>query len=211
MEENPYSAPQVALVDDHRPSKLPGWSVAQLELLGWLSLVSVLGTLVLLVLAFVGGLTAQAGLERYSNWLGLVMVLLGDYLLLRLNSFAQARFDARGLGAPVWTVVALSLLMEAFDLAFGNRSFTHFSWETLVYFGLVFALGASSTWYGIRLLKVQNVYPVFRLMAWLEIVGGLMMATLVLMLLGMLPLLGATLAMMVVFFKGAAEVREQIA
>ncbi|WP_313514739.1 hypothetical protein [Pseudomonas sp.] len=209
MEENPYGAPQVALVDEQRGLKLPGWSVAQLELLGWLSLVSVIGTLVLLIMAFIGGMTAQAGLERYSDWLGLVLVLLGDYLLLRLNSFAQARFDARGLTAPVWTVVVLSLLMEAFDLAFGNQSFTHFSWDTLVYFGFLFAFGASSAWYGIRLLKVQNVYPVFRLMAWLEIVGGLMMATLVLMLLGMLPLLGATLAMMVVFFKGAAEVRAQ--
>jgi hypothetical protein len=180
MEENPYSAPQVALVDDDRRLLLPGWSVAQLELLGWLSLVSAIGTLVLLVMAFVGGMTAQAGLERYSDWLGLVLVLLGDYLLLRLSSFARARFDARGLNAPVWTVVLLSLLMEALELAFGNPSFTRFSWDTLAYFGFLSAFGASSTWYGIRLLKVQNVYPVFRLMAWLEIAGGLMMATLVL-------------------------------
>ncbi|WP_413247505.1 hypothetical protein [Pseudomonas sp. Z8(2022)] len=44
-------------------------------------------------------------------------------------------------------------------------------------------------------------------MAWLDIVGGLMLASVLLMLLALLPLLGAGVTLMLVFFRGAAEVR----
>ena len=46
-----------------------------------------------------------------------------------------------------------------------------------------------------------------KVMAWLDIVGGLMLASVLLMLVALLPLLGAGVALMLVFFKGAAELQ----
>jgi len=68
-------------------------------------------------------------------------------------------------------------------------------------------MGICTTWLGIRLLKLQSPYPALKVMAWLDIVGGLMLASVLLMLVALLPLLGAGVALMLVFFKGAAELQ----
>ena len=37
--DNPYSAPQVELLDSAGVQSLPGWSARQLQVLGWLAVV----------------------------------------------------------------------------------------------------------------------------------------------------------------------------
>ena len=46
-------------------------------------------------------------------------------------------------------------------------------------------------------------------MAWLELIGGLMLASVVLAVVAMLPLIGASIATAWVFFQAAAEQRRQ--
>ena len=72
----------------------------------------------------------------------------------------------------------------------------------------VFVLGCISLWLGICLLRVENVYPSFRLMAWLDIAGGVMLMSLLLAMLAPLPLIGALLAQMLLFFRVAAELQK---
>ncbi|MBN7823530.1 hypothetical protein, partial [Bowmanella yangjiangensis] len=67
-----------------------------------------------------------------------------------------------------------------------------------------------TAWLGIRLLKVACPYPALRVMAWLDIVGGVMLASVILALLAVLPLLGAGVALMRVFFSAAAELPGQV-
>ena len=78
---------------------------------------------------------------------------------------------------------------------------------TVVYVGVLILLGGATSWLGICLLRVQNVYPIFRVMAWMEVIGGAMLATVLLVLVAIIPLLGGTLTMMLVFFRAAAEVQ----
>lgn len=164
-----------------------GWSSARLRLLGWLGLASALGTLVVILLSLPlgGGMLHAAG---YAYWLGLITVLLGDYLLLRFKSFVEARFAAHGLGWPVWLCILQSLLLEATD-PFLEPSFRAFDWPTL-FFGLALIFyGGLTVWLGVRLQKVRGAYRALRVMAWLLIVGGLMLTSLILALPAMLPLL----------------------
>ncbi|MHC5349789.1 hypothetical protein [Metapseudomonas furukawaii] len=204
MDENPYAAPQVDLVGDAGPGPMDGWTPGQLRLLGWLSLVSVVGTLCLTALVVAAGATAEPLMADFSDWLGVALTFLGCYLLIRLKLFAEGRFAARGLAPPVWAVVGMSLGLELMDFFMGEAS-TQPGWPMVLYFAVVALLGALTAWLAVRLLKVQNAYPAFRVMAWLDLVGGIMMASIVLMLVGLLPLVGANLAMMLVFFRAARE------
>lgn len=204
MDENPYAAPRVDLVEDAGPRRMNGWTPGQLRLLAWLCLVSGVGTLALVGLAVAAGATEDPLMTRFSDWLGAALTLLGCYLLIRLKLFAEARFSAEGLAPPVWAVVGLSLGVELMDFLMGDAT-TEPGWPMVFYFAVIAVLGALTAWLGVRLLKVQNAYPAFRVMGWLDLVGGVMMATIVLMMLGLFPLVAANIAMMLVFFRGARE------
>jgi hypothetical protein len=206
MDENPYAAPRVELMEDAGTRPMNGWSPKQLRLLAWLSLVCVVGTLILTGLAVAAGALEDPLMIRLSDWLGVALTFLGCYLLIRLKLFAEARFAAEGLAPPVWAVIIGSLVVEVLDFLMGDAS-TQPGWPMLVYFGVIAVLGALTAWLAVRMLKVQNVYPAFRVMAWLNLVGGIMMATIVLMLLGLLPLIAGNVAMMLVFFRGARELQ----
>lgn len=209
--ENPYSAPQVELVDELSVRQLSGWSVRQLQVLGWLALMSALGSTLMLGAIFVSSWLDHAEVERvelYTRWLGLLLMLLGNYLLIRLKSFAEQRFAARGLGWPVWALVILALICGVMDFMVGDQVFQAPSVLTIAYLGLMVLMGIATAWAGIRLLKVKLAYPSLRILAWLYIAGGVMFASVVLMLIGVLPLLAAGVATALVFFRGARELSE---
>lgn len=204
MDENPYATPQVELVEEAATRQMNGWTPGHLRLLAWLSLVCAASTLILTGLAVAAGATEDPLMTRLSDWFGVALTLLGCYLLIRFKLFAEARFAAEDLAPPVWAVIVGSLAIEALGFLLGEAS-TEPGWPMLFYFGAVALLGALTAWLGVRLLKIQNAYPALRVMGWLDLVGGIMMATIVLMMLGLLPLIAANLALMLVFFRGARE------
>lgn len=206
-ENNPYAAPQVALVEDAAPRALEGWTAGQLRMLGWLSLVSVLGAVVLLGIAFASGLLEDPMLMLISTWLSPAVTVLGCYLLVRMKHFAEQRFSAEGLNTPVWAVVIVALLLVVMELIWGEAT-SVMGTPMFAYFGLMCVYGILLTWLGIRFRQAQNVYPVFNVMAWMNIIGGIMLATIILILLALFPLLGASVAMALVFFKAAGELSQ---
>lgn len=206
--DNPYAAPQVSLVENTEVQKLEGWSPGLLQLLGYLNLVAALGSLVALVLAVMAGFLEDDSLESFSVWLSPAVTLLGCYLLLQLRFFAEQRFSAQHLSKPTWAAVLFGLLMMMLDLLWKDE-LGELSWRMFVYFTFIAVYGAVLAWLGFRLRQVQNVYPSFRLMAWLELIGGLMLASVILFMLALLPLLGASIAMAWVFFQAAAEQKRE--
>lgn len=206
---NPYAAPQVALLDEQAPQVLAGWTVRQLQVLGWLSLASIFSTLIALLAAFVAGSEPGSLAEMADDWLSLLSTLLGCYLLLRLRTFLEQRFTAEGLRAPVALIIALCLLTEILDWVWGDAIFTSLGWQTLCFFAAILLLGLATLWLGVLLLRVRSAYPALRVMAWLEIAGGAMLASVILVVLAIIPLLGGSLAMALVFFRGASELKGQ--
>ncbi|AXL77753.1 hypothetical protein Y82_3702 [Pseudomonas aeruginosa] len=74
-----------------------------------------------------------------------------------------------------------------------------------MYFALLALIGATTLWLGLRLLKQENLYPSLRIMAWLDIAGGAMLASVLLLVLAVLPLLAATVAMALACWRAARE------
>lgn len=84
-DNNPYAAPQVSLVENTEVQKLEGWSSGRLQLLGYLNLVSALGSVVALGLALSAGFLEDASLESFGDWLSPALTLIGCYLMLQLK------------------------------------------------------------------------------------------------------------------------------
>ncbi len=204
-QNNPYAAPQVALIDQQVPQGLPGWSPGQLRVLGWLCLASVVVTLVAMVAVFFSGGEESSLAGRISDWMGTLASLLGCYLLLRFKAFLEQRFAAGGLTAPTYLIILTSLTSEALHWIWGDALFASFDWRSLLYFAVLVLMGAGTVWLGVVLLRVKEPYPVVRVVAWLELVGGIMAASVILLVLSFIPLLAGTVATALVFFRGAAE------
>lgn len=202
---NPYAAPQVALIDKQAPQKLPGWSAGQLQVLGWLSLATVTATVVALIAAFFSGGEEASTAGKVGDWLGTSSTMLGCYLLLRFKAFLEQRFAATKLTASVYLIIVTSALSEILHWVWGDAIFMRLGWQAMIYFGLLALMGLATIWLGAMLLKVRDPYPAVRVMAWLEIAGGIMAATVILILLAIIPLLAGTVASAVVFFRGAKE------
>lgn len=206
--DNPFSAPQVELLDPPMQPALNGWSRRQLQVLAMLALVATLGNSVLVLLMFASAWLSDievAALTRYSDWMSVVLVLIGCYLLIRFKALIEQRFAASRLGAPVWLLVGLSLILGMMDFWLGARLFEGLNPITLLYIALLVLMGGNMVWLGIRLLRVSLPYPSLRVMAWMNIVGGVLLASVVFIVLSMLPLLASGVAMALVFLRAAGE------
>lgn len=199
-QHNPFAAPQVALLDAQAPQPLPGWSAGQLRMLGWLNLGYLFAALVEIGLGFVEELSTLSG------WLGVATTLLGSYLLLRLKAFLQARFAARGLDWPVWLSILSGVALELTQLYWGDSALQDFGVPMFTYFGLLVLLGLTLLWLGIMLQRVADAYMSLRVLAGLHMLGGVLAASIILLLVAVLPILAAIVATSLVFFRGAKEI-----
>lgn len=204
--ENPYTTPRARLTDERSPSGRFGrsWTPGHLRLLALLCLTAALGTVALLGLSLMAAATVDLALQRSAFWLRLSLVLLETFLLIRFKGLVEQCFAATGVGWPVWLVILFGLVGEGLELMLVDRLLLSNAWQ-LAFLVLIAAQGLCLAWLGLRLLQVRDGYPSLRAMAWMNIVGGLMLASLLLLLPALLPLLGAQLAMALVFFRAARE------
>ncbi|MBG5191963.1 hypothetical protein GHU71_00730 [Pseudomonas aeruginosa] len=207
MDANPYATPRIELVEQGIPDAFRRrWTPAQLRILAWLCLASIAGGVVLMVLSLLEAFGDGAAFRVYADWLGLLLSLLGAYLLLRLKHLVESRFRGPSLAWPVWLSILLTLLGEGWSLlAVTDDALQGWNWQALVYFALLALIGATTLWLGLRLLKQENLYPSLRIMAWLDIAGGAMLASVLLLVLAVLPLLAATVAMALACWRAARE------
>lgn len=207
MDANPYATPRVELVEQGIADAFRRrWTLAQLRILAWLCLASIAGGVVLMVLSLLEAFGDGAAFRVYADWLGLLLSLLGAYLLLRLKHLVESRFRGPSLAWPVWLSILLTLLGEGWSLlAVTDDALQGWNWQALVYFALLALIGATTLWLGLRLLKQENLYPSLRIMAWLDIAGGAMLASVLLLVLAVLPLLAATVAMALACWRAARE------
>ncbi len=159
MDANPYATPRVELVEQGIPDAFRRrWTPAQLRILAWLCLASIAGGVVLMVLSLLEAFGDGAAFRVYADWLGLLLSLLGAYLLLRLKHLVESRFRGPSLAWPVWLSILLTLLGEGWSLlAVTDDALQGWNWQALVYFALLALIGATTLWLGLRLLKQENL------------------------------------------------------
>src|SRR3989338_6133023 len=152
MEHNPYSAPRVELLEPLPVVALERWSARHLSLLAWLTLVSLLGTLVLLGFGLVAQRLELGAYQPAIDGLSLALTALGCYLLLRLKAFAEARFAAKHLAWPVGCAVVGYGALGIFEHGVDEVAMASLNWQAFVYLGLMLLAGGLTLWLGIRLL-----------------------------------------------------------
>lgn len=205
MDANPYAPPQACVVELIAAQLLPGWTVRRLRLLAGGCGVSVLGSMLLLVLTVLADSAVPEKLWSGANGLSALLIVLDSYLLLSLKAFAQARFNAQGLAQPVWLLLLAGLVLEVINLNLNGALFNALNWQTVSYVVLLLVYGVALLWFGLRVLRVPDVYPSLRLLAKLDIAGGLLLVSVVGVLLAVVPLWGSSMALAAVFWRAARE------
>ncbi|WP_374440288.1 hypothetical protein [Pseudomonas panipatensis] len=207
MDQNPYAAPRVELIEAHPPAAFASgrWTPGGLRLLAGLSLALLLADLVLFCLSLLGGLQPGTALERYSLWLGVLCTLLGCYLSWRSTRFLVDRFAARGLGWPLWLSIGLALLTQAYAVVFDRQLDGTPNAPLAGFMALFLPSGLVGLWYGIRVLTINLPYPSVKVMGWLDVLSGVCLASVVLFIPGTLLGAVALLPMALMFLRGARE------
>ncbi|MCG8907467.1 hypothetical protein [Pseudomonas sp. DP-17] len=207
MEQNPYAAPKVELVDQSAPGAfLAGrWNPGHLRLLGWLSLALLLCDVVLFVLSFAAALHESSTWQRYELWVGVLSTVLGCFLLWRTRSFLEDRFNARGLAWPVGLSIATALVMQVYSLIFDEQLSGEFNGALMGFMGLFVPTGVVTLWYGVRLLKIELPYPSVKVMGWLEVASGVCLLSVLLFLPGTALAMASLLPLALMFLRAARE------
>lgn len=204
-QDNPFASPGVELID--APAQpLPGPTPGLLRLFGWLTLTCIIGTLAALVMSVAGGILELPLLVTLEVWLNSLCALLSAYLLLRLKGLLQLRYGIAGLDAPVWLSIILSLLAQAIMVVSGDAMET-FGWPMAAFFVGLFLIGGATLWLGLVLRRGIGEDALLRTLAWLYIVSGGMLLSIILGLLAFLPLLAAQFVGMLVFFRASNQSR----
>jgi len=207
MEQNPYAAPKVELVDQSAPGAfLAGrWNPGRLRLLAYLSLALLLCNVVLLALSFAVALHDSVTWQHYELWIGVLSTVLGCFLLWRTRHFLEDRFRARGLKWPVGLSIGAALVMQGYGIAFDEQLSGEFNGALMGFMGLFVPTGIVTLWYGIRLLKIELPYPSVKVMGWLEITSGVCLLSVLLFLPGTALAMASLLPLALMFLRAARE------
>lgn len=207
MEENPYAAPKVELVDQSTPGAFTQgrWNPGRLRLLAGLSLALLLCDLVLFGLSFAAPLVGSPVWQRYELWMGALCTLLGCFVLWRSKLFLEDRFAARGLGWPVWLSIVLAVVMQVYSVLFDAQLSGEINGALMGFMGMFVPVGIVTLWYGICLLRIGLPYPSVKVLGWLEVASGLCLLSVVLFLPGTLLAVVALLPLALMFLRGARE------
>ncbi|WP_160286444.1 hypothetical protein [Pseudomonas knackmussii] len=207
MDENPYAAPKVELIEARTPNAFPGgrWSPGNLRLLAWLSLALLLAQGVLFALSFLGGMQQGDPLDRYSLWLGVLCTLLGCFLSWRATQFLVDRFGARGMAWPLWLSIGLALVIQAYAVLFDTQLDGTPNAELAGFMAMFLPSGLVGLWYGVRVLKIGLPYPSVKVLGWLDVLSGVCMASILLFIPGTLLSAVALLPLALMFLRGARE------
>ncbi|MFV3306725.1 hypothetical protein ACNFBT_15760 [Pseudomonas sp. NY15181] len=207
MEQNPYAAPKVELVDARAPEPfLHGrWNAGGLRVLAGLSLALLLTELVLLGMSIVNRLPGLEAVPQLEVWLSVLSVLLGCFLTWRCTRFLEDRFGARGLRWPMAISIAMAVLMQLHSMVFDVQFNEVHSAATLVFLLMFLPSGIAQLWYGIRVLKIPLPYPSVKVMGWFDVVVGGCLATVILFVPGTLLAMASAIPLALMFLRGARE------
>lgn len=205
MDENPYAAPRVELIETRAPNTFGRWNPGNLRLLAGLSLALLLADFVLFGVSFLAEGPQQRALDSYSLWLGVLCTVLGCYLSWRATRFLVDRFAARGLAWPLWLSIGLALLTQAYAVLFDRQLDGTPNGALFGFMALFLPNGLVGLWYGVRVLKIGLPYPSVKVLGWLDVIAGVCMASILLFIPGTLLAALALLPMALMFLRGARE------
>lgn len=146
-----------------------------------------------------------------SQILDLVVTFLWVYLIYQFKYFINKRFHDSTIDPAIYILIAASIIMYVLGLAQNglDENATLYMVSDYIILATVIITGVFTIILGRKLLVARLDFPHIRLFAWLNIISGLCMVTVLLILL-LLPLsfiLSITMAM--IFFSAARELNTE--
>jgi hypothetical protein len=175
---------------------------ARLETAGWLGVTSAVLTIPLVL----AELSAQAHETRLlRDLLGLVSTGLSVYLYLTLRELLQVRFDFHEADTAIGFLIGMAIAL--FGLSLLGHVATRPPFETFLGFAFIAAAAAAGGGliiFSLRLLRLQDrLYGYLRPYAFANFALGVCLASVVLVLLGILASVVADTLMALIFFSAA--------
>jgi hypothetical protein len=178
----------------------------KLRLAGWLSIIYML---LLIPSIWASSMVAfQPENENYDSISKIFMILnlvLWTYLFLIFKTFINSRFGFYGANTHITVLILLSIILSAISM-FMDANTEALSVSMIAYFVLMLPYGVMTVLFGKKLLMITIEYKHLKLFSWINIISGVLIASVVFFMLS-LPLgFVSSLLMALIFFNAAKEI-----
>jgi len=210
MSNNPYQAPR-ATVDDQTPlpdnfihGKLT-WK--KLNAAAWIAIFYLVFSIPLLGISYYAEIEQDKTLHTIENIASLVSLALYIYLILIFRSFLETRFANVNFATITYLSIAATSITVLIPILFTEPATDDVVQYLLYLVALLVPTGIVTLIYGIKLIRINHVYPYLKPLGWLNIITGVLMITIILFLL-VIPLgFASEILMILIFFSASRELR----
>jgi len=181
----------------------------KLKRAGWLALFYMLFLIPVLWVALLNGAEPNNKMYAVANNLFLVIdTVVWIYLLIVLKTFLNLRFELYTTDKYIKIMILLSILTALVEpFASDTIAIDNFGVADIISFGVLIPTGIVTVLFGKTLLSVTTDFKHLRLFAWLNMIYGVCLASLILILLAIPFILALSLVMVLIFFAAAKELK----
>lgn len=201
MSENPYQTPNSPPPTVSSLHKQP-LSLKQLSLVAWLCIGLAIFDIALSIM------TLSPEWENITNAIGMAYAFIAIYVLLAFNRFLNKGLDITGTAKIILPIIIFGIvyailpLINAPDIEFENSSL---SLTDSIFIVSLIPYGILNLLLGRKLQESKIAYPHLNTIAWLHIITGICMASLVLLLVAIPLSIAINIYMAQLFFHAHHE------
>lgn len=209
--DNLYRPPSAPLAQEEMPQQFLTGNVKSktFSRAGWLTILYLLLSIPTLYLSVLRGMSPGEVQPLITLSLTVVLTALWIYMLLALKGLLNVRLDYSGanrlIQISIWLSVAV--LVPEFFADSEPADPTNYGVATMVTVVLLIPSGIVTFMLGKRLLSIKIHYKWIGLFAWMMMISGVLMASVILILLFIPFTLIAVIALAAMFFTAARELR----
>ena len=173
---------------------------------GWLSILYLILLVPSLWISFMAGF--DIGNSNYEVWSKIFLVtdlLLWIVIILIFKKFLNARFGFFAADRYISILIILSVVLSIASWFMGADSEV-FSVSSIIYFIMMLPYGIITILFGKKLLSINTSFKYLSLYAWITIISGVFMASVVLFILALPFGFVSSLVMALIFFNAAREI-----
>lgn len=204
---DPYRPPDTDVRPDDPASQLPDapppFGVSGLERDGFTALIGLLLSLPFGLSVLIPDLLTPLQ-ERV---LDVLSMLVSSYLTYALYRYLDYRFGAASLRTLTFTIISLGLIIGVLGLTVSPEETESVEPSILVIFVMLIPYGVANVVLGWRMRSLTSSHRPIIFLAWLTVVSGVMIASLVMLMMSIPLALAWYVVLAVVFFSGARELR----
>jgi hypothetical protein len=185
-------------------------TASSFKVLAWLSILYLI--LSISLFGFATLIQIVETLKPYENLLSVISLLnifLWSYLIIMFRKFLHLRFEFYKVDILINTLIILSILLGAVSFIPSNHEIVSgIKYRDVISVILMIPIGIVMFMIGKRLLKISDEFRYLKTLSWLNMIAGVLSATIVLILFAAVFGFVMDLFMALIFFEAAREKRQ---